>query len=214
MKKNLFLSILACVFVSCSSDGSREIQSDEVQFAKESEIDKIEDYSKVKSIFEIVPGKYIISWRLVDKVPQLQNFNVELKLKLRLKKTVNILPSVYEKMSKATNDFTGDVVSCPFDFYLVNANGEREWISVQGFRIDYLPLDVGRVKGFYNKDQMMDFINFLASKPGTEIDIVCNAYGGKNKNNDCTEIIKNARGIICLMKDDDETFERYIGVIE
>lgn len=214
MKKILFLTILACVFVSCSSDGSHEIQIDEVQFVPEYDSQKIEDYSKIKSIFEIVPGNYTILWRLVYDLPQMQQYNVELKLKLRLKKTVKILPKVYETLGNATYTITTDGVYCPFMFNLVNANGEPEKINIQELQIDYLPLEDWQGKGMYNKDQMMDFINFLASKPGTEIDIVCYGVGHKSGPNDCTEIIKNTRGIQCVMRDNDEIFEKYIGIIE
>lgn len=213
MKKFLLFAILACMFVGCSSDGSREIQIDEVEFVKEYKHHKIEDYSKVSSIFEVVPGKYSISWRLVHDLPQSQNYNVELKLKLRLKKTVNIHPEVYETLGNATYKVTDPYVPCPFGFYLVNANGEPETSIVQRLSIDYLPLEDWQGKGTYNKDQMMDFINFLASKPGTEIDVVCNIIGMKSGPNDCTEIIKNARGIQCVMMDEDRQFEDRIGTI-
>lgn len=215
MKKFLFLTILTCVFISCSSDGSREIQIDEVQFVPYYDHHKIEDYSKVSSIFEIVPGKYTISWRLVDDVPQQQNYNVELKLKLRLKKTVKIHPKVYETLGNFNEEKIGcDKVDSPFGFYLVNANGIPEKIIVSKLSIDNNPLEDWRKHSMYNKDQMMDFINFLASKPGSEIDIVCNNIGTKNAGGDCTEIIKDARGIQCAMNDEDETFEKHIGIIE
>lgn len=213
MKKILFIALLASVFVGCSSDGSREIQIDEVKFVPEYEHQKIEDYSKVSSILEVVPGKYSLSWRLVHDLPQAQNYNVELKLKLRLKKSVKVLPKVYETLGNATYKHGGHDVSCPFGFYLVNANGEPEKIIISTLSIDYLPLEDWQGKGTYNKDQMMDFVNFLASKPGTEIDVVCNMIGTKSGPNDCKEIIKNARGIQCVMGYADNDFERNFGTI-
>ena len=214
MKKILFMALMASIFVGCSSDGSREIQIDEVKFLPESKYDKIEDCQKVSSIFEIVPGKYDLSWRLVHDMPLSQNYNVELKLKLRLKKSVKVLPEVFEKMSNTSYEITNNNnVRCPFGFYLVNANGEPEKSIVQTLRIDYLPLEDWQGKGTYNKDQMMDFVNFLASKPGAEIEVVCNCLGMKSGPNDCKEIIKNARGIQCVMDDTDREFERNFGTI-
>lgn len=211
MKKILLFAFLACMFVSCSSDGSREIQIDEVQFVPEYDHLKIEDFTKVASIIEVVPGKHTISWRLVNDMPLVQNYNVELKLKLRLNKTIKIRPEVYEKLGNSTYKDRG--VNSPFGFYLLNANGEPEKITVQKLSIDYLPLEDWQSKGTYNKDQMMDFVNFLASKPGTEIDVVCNIIGMKSGPKDCVEIIKNARGIQCVMWDDDDSFERNFGTI-
>ena len=214
MKKYLFLALFASIFVGCSSDGSREIQIDEVEFVRGYESYPMEQFAKVSSIFEVVPGKYSLSWRLVNDLPQMQNYNIELKLKLRLKKTVKVLPEVFEKMGNASYEGTNkNNVSCPFSFILLDANGKPEKTIVQKLSIDYLPLEDRQGKGTYNKDQMMDFINFLASKPGTEIDIVCNIIGMKSGPNDCVEIVKNARGIQCVMNDVDSQFERMIGTI-
>lgn len=80
MKKILLFAFWACMFVSCSSDGSREIQIDEVEFVRDNDSYPMENFSKVSSIFEVIPGKYALSWRLVNDLPQMQNYNVDLKL--------------------------------------------------------------------------------------------------------------------------------------
>lgn len=126
---------------------------------------------------------------------------------------MKILPKVYETLGNATYKVTDPHVFCPFGFYLVNANGVPEKTVVQTLKIDYLPVDDWQGKGTYNKDQMMDFVNFLASKPGTEIEVVCNCLGMKSGPNDCTEIIKNARGLQCVMRDTDRQFESNFGTI-
>ena len=88
MKKVLFFAILACMFVSCSSDGSREIQIDEITFTPDEDFIKPNEIEKVASIFEVVPGTYELAWTKIQDAPQIQNYNVSLKLKLRLKRTV------------------------------------------------------------------------------------------------------------------------------
>ena len=78
MKKILLFAFLACVFVGCSSDGSREIQIDEVSFVPNTEMDNSE-IEKVSSIFEVLPGKYELSWKLVKDHPGCQIYNISLK---------------------------------------------------------------------------------------------------------------------------------------
>ena len=202
--------MMACVLASCSSDGSRDIQIDEVKFVGESNAWSHKSFDKVSTLFEVVPGKYPISWKLVNDLPQAQQYNVELKLKLRLKKKVNIRPEVYEEMSNAT--YWHLPFMAPFSFSLLNSDGESVGIGVSALHLDYLPYGDWQSKGIYNKDQMMDFINFLASEPGTEMEVVCNCEGGRSGDIDCIKEIKNARGIQCNMTDDKD-FENSIGHI-
>ena len=75
MKKVLLFAILACMFVSCSSDGSREIQIDEITYTPSSDFIKPNEIEKVSSIFEVVPGKYELAWEKIQDVPQAQNYN-------------------------------------------------------------------------------------------------------------------------------------------
>lgn len=105
MKKILFFAILACMFVSCSSDGSCEIQIDEVSFTPKFE--HIKTIDKVSSIFEVIPGKYELAWKSVQEGPQFQHFNVSLKLKLRLKRTVRFTEKFLDKTKNTTLGFMG-----------------------------------------------------------------------------------------------------------
>ena len=183
MKKILFVAVLACMFVSCSSDGSREIQIDEVSFPSGDE------FKKTSSIFEVVPGKYELAWKKVHDVPQLQNFNVSLKLKLRLKRTVKISDEFLKYHKEEPSWFM------EISFNLLDANGEGD--------NDVQPLSIGYIfdnsTNSVDEDEFMDFINFLQSKPGTEKEFELNALGSKTsiEGVDCIETCKNARSISC-----------------
>lgn len=205
MKKVLFFAILACMFVSCSSDGSREIQIDEVKFVQSGDY-PIEQYSKVSSIFEVVPGKYTISWRLVDDAPRHKNYNVELKMKLRLKKTVEIFPETYDDL---------ETLLWPWEFELTDANGKPLGSQINGISVAINPAEEWRTNDLTNKDGMMDFLNFIGSTPGTEIEVVCNTMAFWDPGlSDVPELIKSAKGVQCVMEEDDNYLERRIGVIK
>lgn len=204
MKKFLILFMLTFVLASCSSDGSREIQIDEVCFVPEYDRIAQEDISKQSSIFEVVPGTYPITWTLVHDLPQVQNYNVELKLKLRLKKKVNILPKAYERLDEYP-------VISKFGFVLTDENGELCDMGA----VQYFYPGAPRVENLnepYSKDAAMEFYNFLSSEPGTEYEITLNAFGIKSLV-DGIELIKNARGVKCLIHDKDEYFLRDTGEI-
>lgn len=207
MKNFLFLAILACMFASCSSDGSRELQIDEVSFTPEYDHIKTIEIEKISSIFEVVPGKYELAWKLVQEVPQVQHYNVSLKLKLRLKRTVKFSD---EFLDKTKNEIVG---SFRLAFVLLDADGKKD-SDVYGFS----PGSKGCVKGTddFDKDEYMDFINFLQSKPGTEKEFELNSFGMKTSVDgvNCIETCKNAKSIICEVGDRDKDFERSIGVIE
>ena len=208
----LGVMVLSALFVGCSSDGSREIQIDECGFIH-SDVYKTEEFSKVMSVLEVVPGKYELAWKLVDDVPQLQNYAVSLKLKLRLKKKVIIKEEVINKISEAeVNNMSP--VSFPFRFKLVDANGKVE-DSVQTFDLTNTSLEEIRNNVFFNKDQTMDFLRFLQSEPGTEIELLLYALGMKNANWNCIEVCKNAKGIVCdIDTDTDRNFEWTTGTIQ
>ena len=212
MKKILLFAFLACMFVSCSSDSSREIQIDEVTFAPEPNRESPEKYSELSTIFEVVPGSYKISWRVIDDVPQLKNYDVQLNLRLRLKRHVNIIPELYDK---AINN---DVYFPPFSFILLDADGKYDTLKcgVQELNIAYLPLDVMRENSGkrLDTDKYIDFLKFLASEPGTEIDVVVGALGTENTIVDCIKGIKETKGVKCIMTDTNEGFEKRIGKIQ
>lgn len=204
MKKILLFAILACLFVSCSSDGSCEIQIDEISFVPDWEKDKIEDCQKNSSIFEVVPGKYELAWTKVQDMPQTQIYNVSLKLKLRLKKTVKF-------SQKALDDIGNkDSWSYGFELGLLDADGKQDR-AVQGFYFGYKGATSDG--SMIDKDEKMDFVNFLQSKPGTEKEFELNSYGMiSSTGDDCIETCKNAKSVVCKVITD-EDFERIYGTI-
>ena len=207
MKKVLFFAILACMFVSCSSDGSREIQIDEITFTPDEDFIKPNEIEKVASIFEVVPGTYELAWTKIQDAPQIQNYNVSLKLKLRLKRTVKFSEEFLNDISNEHNWFSG------FDLCLLDADGKED--------SDVYEFHFG-AKGctndgtMFDRDEYMDFINFLQSNPGTEKEFELNSFGfvtsveGVN----CIEVCKNAKSVVCKIDTRDRDFERAIGVIE
>ena len=204
MKKILLFAILACLFVSCSSDGSCEIQIDEISFVPDSENDKTEDRQKVSSIFEVVPGKYELAWTKVQDMPQTQIYNVSLKLKLRLKKTVKFSQKALDDIGNEDNWFYG------FELGLLDADGKQDR-DVQGFYFGYKGATSDG--SMIDKDEKMDFVNFLQSKPGTEKEFELNSYGMiSSTGDDCIETCKNAKSVVCKVITD-EDFERIYGTI-
>lgn len=202
MKKYFFLFVLSLLFVGCSSDGSREIQIDEVKFSSYDE-----KFKNVYSVLEVVPGKYELAWTRTINAPQLQNYSISLKLKLRLKRTVKVKPEVMDKVANAKDLFSP--ISNPFIFFLIDANGKKEDFGVQRFDLTTSFID----KWVFNKDQTMDFLRFLQSKPGTEIELVIKTLGMISNVNNCIEICKGAKGIVCDVPYPDR-FERDFGTIE
>ena len=207
MKKVLLFAILACMFVSCSSDGSREIQIDEITYTPSSDFIKPNEIEKVSSIFEVVPGKYELAWEKIQDVPQAQNYNVSLKLKLRLKRTVKFTEKFLSDISSSNSWFNG------IDLGLLDANGKED-SDVQGFHFGYKGCTNDGT--MFDKDEYMDFINFLQSKPGTEKEFELNSFGMKTSVDgvDCIETCKNAKSVVCKIGKSDRDFERSIGVIE
>ena len=205
MKKILLFAFLACVFVSCSSDGSREIQIDEFAFVPDWKNDKIEDCQKVSSIFEVVPGKYELAWTKVQELPQAQHYNVSLKLKLRLKRTVKFSEKFINGISNENCFFTS------IKFALLDADGKED-SDVQGFYFGYKGCTNDGTT--FDKDEYMDFINFLQSKPGTEKEFELNSFGMKNsvEGVNCIETCKNAKSVVCKVITD-KSFESNYGTI-
>ena len=205
MKKILLFAFLACVFVSCSSDGSREIQIDEVAFVPNVEMDKSK-IEKVSSIFEVLPGKYELSWKLINDYPGSQGYNISLKLKLRLKRTVKVKDEYLEKIKNTSFD-TMEGIS----FRLLDADGKVN-DAVTGFWPGYI-LKKGEEKPF-DRDQLMEFVDFLQSNPGTEKEFVFNSAGSVITSNgwDCVKVCKTANGIVCEVESDG-LFEGAVGVI-
>jgi hypothetical protein len=209
MKKVLLFAILACMFVSCSSDGSREIQIDEITYTPSSDFIKPNEIEKVSSIFEVVPGKYELAWEKIQDVPQVQNYNVSLKLKLRLKRTVRFTDKFLEETKNT------DIWFMWFKFCILDADGKEDPnLDVSEFYFGYKGCTNDGT--MFDKDEYMDFINFLQSKPGTEKEFELNSFGIKTSVDgvDCIETCKNAKSVVCKIDKRDRDFEREIGVIE
>ena len=210
MKKILLFAFLACMFVGCSSDGSREIQIDEVSYIPKHDYMKANEIEKVSSIFEVVPGKYELSWTKVQEVPQMQNFKVTLKLKLRLKRTVKFTEEFLEELD------TNDSPFYELGFVLLDADGkEPQNYNVQEFHFGNK--GITNDGNWFDKDAYMDFINFLQSKPGTEKEFELNTLGTIASSVDgcnCIVTCKNAKSVVCKISKEDDSFEKHIGVIE
>ena len=163
------------------------------------------------SVFEVVPGKYELAWKLVDDVPQLQNYAVSLKLKLRLKKKVNVKEEIINQYSEAEKDHV-PYDNIPFQFQLLDPNG-KVYDSVQPFSLEDASFEEIRHNNVYfNKDQTMDFLRFLQSEPGKEIELLLYTIGHKTANWNCIDACKNAKGIICVLSHEDETVEKCFAV--
>ena len=216
MKKYLFMALMACMFVGCSSDGSREIQIDEMKFVSHPFI-KLEESKIISSIFEVVPGKYELSWKIVDNMPQMKFYDIVLKLKLRLKKTVNVKKEVIESISNINETNWADVCrTCgnPFYIYLIDENGNNINENCY-FDITTLPIQKARKeKVQINTEALLDFYRFIQSKPGTEIELVMYGRGTDGTTGNCVEDCKNARGIICRPGISDTKFLYDIGSIQ
>jgi len=210
--KKLFLLISASMcLIGCSSNGSSEIQINEVDFVPGFN-NTIEESAKVKNIFEVVPGNYKISWSLTTKAPGVKNFDVSIKLKLRLNKKVNVKKEIFDEVNK--EDFYP--YSLPV-FMLIDADGKA---FKAGNPCGLSEFEIGAAKNrqtshqFIDKDKIMDFLRFLQSEPGTEIEIETIAWGqisGVSHFN-FKDDIKNAKGMICEILTDKD-FERFYGII-
>ena len=205
MKKIFILLMLCLLFVGCSSDGSRELQIDEMKFIPN--VDGHENDCKIaSSVFEVVPGKYELAWKLVLELPQAKQYDITLTLKLRLKKTVKLKQKVLDKMANTTG-VDEMFIRSPFCFYLIDADGNKDetiyWTCPDR---DYT------TKWVFSKDKAMDFLRFLQSTPGSEIELVLHTPANVNPLQNCIESCKGAKGIVCSV-DTDGVFEYDFGEI-
>lgn len=216
MKKFMIFALMAIAFVSCNSNGSCELQIDEMNYSgNRFSVEKFnqEEYSKVMSVLDIVPGSYELSWTLVDDLPQMQFYNIALKIKLRLKRHVSIKQ---ELMDKVINGQDKHPLLSPFIFVLLDENGNyTDYGAVQDFDLTYNSYDKWRTDdGDFNKDQTLEFLRFLQSAPGAEIELTLNAIGGKQSGKDCIKLCKSVKGLICTLHSNDKQFESIYGKIE
>ena len=217
MKNFLFFLALSMLLVGCSSNGSRELQIDEMTYSSTSNRFSGEfnpdEYAKVMSVLDVVPGSYELSWTLVNDLPQLQLYNIALKLKLRLKRHVNVRQDLIDKVINSSSE--DHIYLSPFRFVLLDENGVYvDYGAVQDFDLTYSSHDKWAVEGTGNKDQALEFLRFLQSEPGAEIELILNALGSKSGPIDCIKVCKSAKGIICTLDKTDKYFEDYFGTIQ
>lgn len=198
--KSIFIALMAVLgLVSCSKDGSKTIQLDafqavEVDPASESNAD---DVQKLSELFSIVPGEYTISWTLVEEVPTLDNYAGTFTVKLKLNKKLKVNDKFIKEPENALSptlvftDADGNEIS-PYWSPLRDVKND-DWIS---------------------KDQHMDFVKFLQSEPGTEMDVTFGRllaeHSDARSSQDLTDIQK-AKGVKLKVYEsffqDDVTFE-------
>ena len=217
MKKYLFFAVLVFVIASCSSDGTRELQIDELTYTSfdnrlSGEEFNPDEYVQLMSVLDVVPGKYELSWTLVHDYPQTQHYNISLKLRLRLKRHIDVKQ---ELIAEVINGQKDHAYLSPFRFALLDENGNCFKIgAADDFDLTYNSLDKWETEGMIDKDQALEFLRFLQSDPGAEIDLTLNALGQKVGETDCINVCKSAKGIICVLTDNDKRFEWKFGSIE
>ena len=211
MKKLIILFVSVFLLTGCSSNGSHEIQLNEVVFTFSGFKSTPEDNKIGSSLFEIVPGSYTIKWEKYAEVPQCVNYDVFLTLRLRLKKSVNVKPELWD-------DELGMVVYCPArEWKLLDQDGN----VIEGFAFWAGSYTLGeRMKpgeASIKKDVMLDIYRFIQSEPGTEYELPLHAIGQINsyaKTNFINDVIKKARGIQCGVGLDDDDFIKHFGSVK
>lgn len=197
--KSLICSLLAIVCLgSCAKDGSRTIQLDEFAAVELFYTHHTMDESKkVSELFSIVPGEYKISWKVKDELPQMTNYSGTMVLKLRLNKKLNVKDDFIKE---------ANYVRCP-TFAFVDADGKK----MNETDTWYLSMD--GVTGHTNEDQFMDYVKFLQSEPGTEMELSLGSMlvecSGEHYAHHISDIQK-AKGLMLIIHQTDEEFCRYI----
>lgn len=159
--KSILIALMTVIgLVSCSKDGSRTIQLDafqavEVDPAIGSNADNVQ---KLSELFSIVPGEYTISWTLVNDLPQKTDYAGTFTVKMKLNKKLK----VNDKFIKEAENTSRPVL------VFTDADGNDiygNWTVATDVTKGYSETH------HFNKDQFMDFVKFLQSEPGTEMDV-------------------------------------------
>lgn len=183
--KSIFIALMAVLgLVSCSKDGSKTIQLDAFQ-AVEVDSKNCDDVQKLSELFSIVPGEYTISWTLLDELPMLDHYAGTFTVKLKLNKKLK----VNENIIKEPENFNGIIL------VFTDADGNEIGFNCHW----YVSWDARLSKtGWINKDLFMDFVKFLQSEPGTEMDVTFGTMLGESSDarykQDLTAIQK-AKGV-------------------
>ena len=193
MKRLFILFSAIAVAASCSSSGSVSFPLNEIAFEMADRPDKVSLYT---DLFEAVPGDCKISWKVVDKLPQLTNYDVQLKFKVRLKKNLP-LPADIAKLKEDDLSYLLGGMS----FTLTDENGVAFDQNTSGISILFhgnaTMMQVRKTSNIYDKEALLDYAMFLQSPVGTEYEMTVNGLGFKMKQCDCTKSFKKVRGMVC-----------------
>lgn len=183
MKKLFFIVAAFCMTMlcfSCSSGvTSKELQVDAVNI-----VSPDETTTPSCELFSVVPGIYKVEW--AESSVGLHQYAVGITLKLKLEKTqkdinMDIPVGSFQQMMQTSpvampgveceRDLVNLMFSSNYGVFFLDANGNTIEGSLPGIGLsvtsDYKQWNEGRV----DKDAIERFREFLASEPGTEIEI-------------------------------------------
>lgn len=196
--KIIIIALMAVIsLVSCSKDGSTTIQLDEFSsVVPADEWHTLEECKKTSKLFSLVPGEYPISWKVNVEMPQATNYAATMVIKLRLNNKISVKDEWIKK---------GHPTFAP-SFSLIDANGKEinSWLIAYNAEVagsDYCT----------EKDLFMDFVKFLQSEPGTEMEVTLGTYIVQSVRDELDEV-KNAKGIIMKVHTDSQ-FEKTVAEI-
>lgn len=200
--KSILIALMTVIgLVSCSKDGSRTIQLDEFQAIETgSEFTSIDKCKKTSEIFSIVPGEYTISWTLLDELPMMDRYAGTFTVKLKLNKKLKVKETFIKELK---THWVPDLVFTDADGKKLGKASALEWSVAMDVTNGYSESNC------INKDQLMDFVKFLQSEPGTEMDIVFGTVLVESSDarfsQDVTDI-KKAKGVIMYATEDEWFF--------
>lgn len=204
MKKILVLfSAIIAVAASCSSSGSVTFPLNEITFEMDGKPSEVSRYS---DLFEAVPGDCKISWKVLDNLPQLTNYEVTLKFKVRLKKNLPLPANIAQ-----LDDWELVSLLGAMHFELTDENGMAFEQNSSGIATFILGMastsQIRKTPGLHDKEALLDFAMFLQSPVGTEYEMIIPGSGFKMKQCDCTKSFKKVRGITCKVNSNNRTYD-------
>lgn len=186
--KSIFIALMAVLgLVSCSKDGSKTIQLDAFQAVEVSPalISNADDVQKLSELFSIVPGEYTISWTLLEEVPSLDNYAGTFTVKLKLNKKLKVNDKFIKEPENASH----------LTLVFTDADGNEihgNWFSSEDVK------NCSVNDSWFSKDLHMDFVKFLQSEPGTEMDVTFGTILAEHSNASCSQDItdiQKAKGV-------------------
>jgi len=155
------------------------------------EKEKLKTIESFDNLFTVLPGPYEFKWSEVQDIDNGAGNEVsetELKLRLRLNKTIKVDP---EYANKTDEKEISKELSQYFHFYMLDADGKTSIQYVEegdalGAVVFLNPKILwqnnGKIASIENTDGMLDFYHFLTSKPGTEFDLVISCGVQRSEN--------------------------------